>query len=106
MGSCTIATSPAMQITMEMTTEKIGRSMKKWESMSRFPLAFRGRARRLRKRRRLLRSGRHFHRRSGRELHHAVDHDVVTRAEAIGDEPVLALPGPDLHRSNLGLVVL
>src|SRR5580704_14220415 len=88
-GSLTIATRPVMVITSAITAAKIGRSMKKWESMNRLPLSL-GRGRR-RSRVGGLWLGRRLndlHRGTGRKPHNAFGDDRLAGAKAVSDEPV------------------
>src|SRR5580700_7534785 len=106
-GSLTIATRPAMVMTNAITAEKIGRSMKKWESMNRLALSLR----RVRGRSRIggLWLGRrldNLYRGTRREPHDAFGDNGLTGAKAMSDEPVIAVPGPHLHRPNLCLALL
>src|SRR5580692_2668257 len=112
MGSVVIATRPAIVMTMEMTAEKMGRSMKKWEIISAAPtlfflglnfaadapgfgsrLGFRGPLDDL-------------DRSTGPEPQDSVHDHHVSRSDPAGDEPVVSLPGPDLDGARLDLAVL
>src|SRR5580698_8488523 len=88
-GSLAIATSPVIVITRAITAAKIGRSMKKWESMRRLSLFLRCRRRGSRiGGRRLGRCGDNSYRRTGRKLHDSLGDNRLAGAKAASDEPV------------------
>src|SRR5262249_38076012 len=85
-----MATTPITVITSAITAEKMGRSMKKWESIGL-----------------LLRPGfDDLHGGAGRKARHAVGGDYVACLEAAVDEPVVAVPGTDFDRADLRLHLL
>src|SRR5580765_713891 len=98
MGSTRIAASPASAMKREITTAKIGRSMKKRENilvpaLLRLALAavLGRRSSRRTGRRRVRISQRH--RRAGKEDPRQAIHDhLVARLQAVGDDPVGAGP--------------
>src|SRR5580658_1760091 len=106
-GSLIIAIRPVIVMTSAITAEKIGRSIKKWESMNHLSL-FLSRGRRGLS----VAGGRlccridDLYRRPGRKLHNSVGDHRVAFDEAAGNKPVSTIPRSHLHRANLCLTVL
>src|SRR5258706_13493489 len=112
MGSTRIAASPEGAMKREITTAKIGRSMKKRENilvaaLLRLALAATlGRRSTRRTGWRGVRVSEH-HRRAGKEDPRQAVHDhLVARLQAVADDPIGAGPLPDRDRARLRYVLV
>src|SRR5438067_5793347 len=93
-GRLLIAARPASTMKIERTAAKIGRSMKKRESML-FLRRWLGGGLAARLRRRLSACFRNAHRRAGPETHQAIGDDAVARLHALGHHPGVPRPVAD-----------
>src|SRR6185503_3639326 len=96
-GRIALATSPAITMMIAMTPASTGRSMKNFENMSV------GRGGGGRRRARLL--GLRDDGDARIQLHQVVEDDGVAIVQAFADDPVLAEPVADFHRTLRGLAI-